>query len=476
MSQRIPTTPIHHDGPSAEKKKIYTRFVTGFYQRIRVISMYSILVLFFVLPFLRWDGRQALWLDIGSQHFYIFGMTFMPQDLFFLAWLFIMAAFALFMVTVFAGRVFCGYTCPQTIWVHLYMQVEKFIEGNRNKRMKLDKAPLSASKIAKRSAKHTLWLLIAFFTALTFVSYIVSTDVLYHSWKSISLLGMNIPFPDVSGLTWVFIGIFTFATYMNAGWMREQMCFYICPYGRFQSVMFDRDTLIVSYDTERGEPRGARKKSADTSKIGDCIDCKLCVQVCPTGIDIRDGLQMECIQCAACVDACNSIMKKMNYPTGLVRYTTERQLVDKKKSHVLRLKLLAYVVLLSVLVIGFVWALSGRVPIELDVMRDRNQLYFERMDGLVENAYTIKITNKTQDEHEYKLTLIAPDALRMESRWQVIPLEPGESFDVPVSVVGKPDTLPELSTPIKFNVISIDDKHITATSPNVFNRPKTATK
>lgn len=455
--------PVHQI--DATKKRVHPRFVTGFYQNIRVFSMYFLLLLFLVLPWLRYDGRQAIWFDFSESRFYIFGSTFLPQDVYFFAFFFIIAAFLLFMVTVYAGRVWCGYACPQTIWTHLYQHVEKFVEGDRNKRFKLDKQPWNREKITKRSIVYFIWFILSLITALTFVSYVVSTDYLYSNWQVVA----GIPLPDWSKLTWVFVFIFTFLTFINAGYMREHMCIHICPYGRFQSVMFDKDTLIVSYDYKRGEPRGARKKGKEATNLGDCVNCLMCVQVCPTGIDIRDGLQVECIQCAACVDACNEIMDKVGKPRGLVRYTTERQLVENEKSKLLRPRLFAYLTLLTILFSGIIYALSGRVPLQLDIRRDRNQLSTVNAQGFIENSYIIKITNKTQHPHEYKVSLVPQAGFTLDSRFETIPLEAGESYDLPVSVLGDPKIIPQGKTPIQMKVKNIDnDGKYEATKDNVF--------
>ena len=276
-----------------------------------------------------------------------------------------------------------------------------------------------------------------------------------------------------SNLTWVFLFIFTFATFANAGYMREHFCIHICPYGRFQSVMFDKDTLIVSYDYKRGEPRGAQKKGKEDPNLGDCINCLMCVQVCPTGIDIRDGLQVECIQCAACVDACNEIMDKVGKPRGLVRYNTERQLVENEPSKFLRPRLFAYSTVITLLIAGVVYFLSGRVPLQIDIRRDRNQLSSINTRGLVENTYIVKITNKTQQPHEYAVTLAPQKGLTMESRFKNIPLEAGESYDFPVSVVGDPEAISKGSTPIQMQVVSVDDGgKYKAVKDNVFTTDK----
>ena len=452
QSNKIPVIEVDLN---ATKKRIHPRFVTGFYQNIRVISMYAFLALFLILPWIRYHGRQAIWFDVPSQHYYIFGLTFLTQDFYFIAAFALIAAFTLFMVTVYAGRVWCGYACPQTIWTHMFQYVEKLVIGDRNKRIKFDKEPMSVSKAFKRFLIYFIWFVFSMITATTFVSYVSGTEALYGSWQMIGF----IPFPDWSTWIWVSIFIFAFSTYVNAGYMREQMCIQICPYGRFQSVMFDKDTLVVSYDYERGEPRGARKKGTNPENLGDCIECQMCVQVCPTGIDIRDGLQVACIQCAACVDACNDIMDKVGYPRGLIRYTTERQLVEKENTRVFSPRLFAYLALLAILCGGVIYALTDRVPLEIDIRRDRNQLSSINAEGMIENSYVVKLTNKTQDAHTYKITLEPQDGMSLELRFNDVPLEPGESFDMSVSIYGDPDIIESGQTPVTLNVVSEDGKY-----------------
>lgn len=448
--------PVREVDLNANKQRVHPRFVKGFYQNIRVITMYALLALFLILPWLRFNGRQAIWFDVPSQHYYIFGITFLTQDFYFIAVFAIIAAFLLFVVTVYAGRVWCGYACPQTIWTHMYQYVEKLVIGDRNKRIKFDKEPMSAKKASKRLLIYFIWFVLSVITAATFVSYVAGTDFLYHSWQ---MIGGVIPFPDWPVWVWVSMFIFTFATYANAGYMREQMCIQICPYGRFQSVMFDKDTLVVSYDYERGEPRGARKKGTHPDNLGDCVECTMCVQVCPTGIDIRDGLQVACIQCAACVDACNEVMDKVGYPRGLIRYTTERQLVEKEPSKILRPRLFAYLALLAILLGGMIYALTGRVPLEIDIRRDRNQLSSTNAQGMIENSYIVKLTNKTQDPHTYKLALEPQDGLSLQLRFNDVPLEAGESYDMPVSIYGDPSVIDEGQTPVTLTVTSEDGKY-----------------
>lgn len=457
---RIPTTQVELD---ANKKRVHPRFVKGFYQNIRVITMYALLAAFLLLPWLRYNGRQAIWFDVPSQHYYIFGLTFLTQDFYFIAVFAIIAAFTLFVVTVYAGRVWCGYACPQTIWTHLFQYVEKIIIGDRNKRIKFDKAPMSASKAFKRFLVYFIWFVFSMITATTFVSYVSGTEALYQSWQ---MLGV-IPFPDWPTWVWVTVFIFAFSTYANAGYMREQMCIQICPYGRFQSVMFDKDTLVVSYDYERGEPRGARKKGTHPDHLGDCIECTMCVQVCPTGIDIRDGLQVACIQCAACIDACNDVMDKVGYPRGLIRYTTERQLAEKEDTRVLRPRLFAYLTLLTILCGGLIYALTDRVPLEIDIRRDRNQLSSLNAQGMIENSYVVKLTNKTQDAHNYTITLEPQAGLSLYTSFNEVPLEAGESYDMAVSIYGDPDVVAEGQTPVTLQVVSEDGQY-SVSKQNVF--------
>lgn len=453
--------PVHQI--DATKKVVHPRFVLGKYQNIRLVSMYALFLLFLLLPWLRYEGRQAIWFNFPESQIYFFGLTFLPQDFYYFAFFFIVAAFALFAVTVYAGRVWCGYACPQTIWTHLFQHVEKWVIGERNKRIKFDKQPNSAEKFFKKGLIHFIWLIISIITALTFVSYAVGTEALYFDWQRIA----GIPVPNWSTLTWVGMSIFVFSTYINAGYMREQMCIHICPYGRFQSVMFDKDTLIVSYDYHRGEPRGPRKKGTQPTSLGDCVDCTMCVQVCPTGIDIRDGLQVECIQCAACVDACNDIMDKVGYSRGLIRYTTERQLVDGEKTKILSPRIFAYIILLTMLIGSVVYSLMGRVPLEIDIRRDRGQLSTKNAQGMIQNSYVIKLTNKTQAKHYYKVELQAVDGLTLDSRFERIPLQPSESFDMPITIIGDPNIITEESTPITLTVTSEDGKY-TASKQNVF--------
>ncbi|MAA60239.1 MAG: cytochrome c oxidase accessory protein CcoG [Pseudomonadales bacterium] len=430
-----------------KREKIYQRHPSGFFQNLRIITIWITLGVYFLGPWLTWDGRQAVLFDLPERKFYIFWFTFWPQDFLYLSWLLIIAAFALFFFTVLAGRVWCGYTCPQTVWTTFFMWIEFITEGDRNKRMKQDAQPMSMNKFSKKFLKHGLWLTLSFWTAVTFVGYFAPIRELF-----IDLYHMN-----VSGWAAWWMLFFTLATYLNAGWMREQVCMYMCPYARFQSVMFDRDTLVVTYDVGRGEPRGSRKKSVarDQTELGDCINCQLCVQVCPTGIDIRNGLQYECISCAACIDACDSVMEQMNYPKGLIRYSTENA-VEGKPSKILRPRLIGYATVLGMMVLLFLTAVFSRVPLELDIIRDRNALYRETWEGTIENTYTLKIMNKTQQFQEYDIVVSGLDNV-IPHIPETVKTLPGELLTLAVTLEMKPEDIKERNSTVYFKVTSVDD-------------------
>ena len=375
-------------------QKVYPREVSGRFNRWRVLSVIALLGVFYVLPWIRWDGRQAVLFDLPARKFYVFGLTFFPQDFFLLTWLLVIAALSLFFFTALAGRLWCGYACPQTVWTEIFVWMERWTEGNRQRRIKLDQGPWNANKILRKSAKQTLWIGFSLFTGFTFVGYFTAIPVLANEVATLSL----------GSWEWFWMLFYGFATYGNAGYMREQVCKYMCPYARFQSAMFDRNTLIISYDAARGEPRGSRPRAVDprSRSLGDCIDCNICVQVCPTGIDIRKGLQLECIACAACIDACDDVMEKMQYPKGLIRYTTQAAM-EGDKTRVLRPRTLIYGAALVLLIAGFFFAVANRPLVEIDVLRDRNALYRRLDNGDIENVYTIRLVNKDTKPHEMRL-------------------------------------------------------------------------
>ncbi len=388
-----------------KEPKIYPRQVSGRFARLRVIAVWALLGLFYLLPWLTIDGKQSVLFDLPARKFYIFGLTFWPQDFVYLALLLITAGLSLFFFTALAGRLWCGFACPQTVWTEVFIWIERWIEGDRQKRMKLDASPWTAQKIVRKSAKQFLWIVFAAWTGFTFVGF----------FTPVRELGENVMTLSLGPWETFWTIFYGFATYGNAGFLREQVCKYMCPYARFQSAMFDKDTLIISYDEERGEPRGGRRKSVDPKEagLGDCINCTLCVQVCPTGIDIRDGLQYECIACAACIDVCDQVMDKMGYPRGLVRYTTEHAL-KHKTGHVIRPRIIVYGLLLLIIVSGTLWGMTNRVPLRADLIRDRNALYRELPGDLVENVYTLKITNMDDTPHRYEMTVLNNDAVEVD--------------------------------------------------------------
>lgn len=453
--------PIHQI--DATKKRVHPRFAKGKYTNIRLFTMYAILVMFLVMPWLKYDGRQAILFDVIEPKFYVFGAIFMPQDFYFFAFVFMIAAIMLFMVTVYAGRVWCGYACPQTIYVHLYQYTEKLILGERNKRIKFDKAPMDAKKAAKLFVLHSIWLVYSLITAFTFVSLVAGTQDLLFTDHALFFMGW-------SKITWVFILLITFVTYINASYMREHMCVHICPYGRFQSVMFDKDTLIVSYDYNRGEPRGARKKNKPAPHLGDCVDCTMCVQVCPTGIDIRDGLQVECIQCAACIDACNEIMDKVELPRGLIRYTTERQLVEKQPTKIISFRIFAYIAVLLALFIVAGLVFVSRKPLDVEVYHDRRQPHAVYKNGQIENSYVLKIVNKTETRNTYLVRLESENGIMLKSRFKQIPLDGNETYDWPITLYAKEGVLSE-NTPFTITVYS-DDAQYSYSDTGVFSIAK----
>jgi len=414
------------------RRKIYPRETDGRFQRLRNLAVWVLLGLYYVLPWITWDGRQSVLFDLPARKFYIFGLVFWPQDFFYLTWLLIILGLSLFFFTALAGRLFCGYACPQTVWTEVFMWIERKFEGDRNRRIKLDKSPWNLEKLLRKGGKHVAWLLLALWTGFTFVGFFTP---IHELWGKVLHFSTG-PWETF----WVLF--YSLATWGNAGFMREQVCKYMCPYARFQSAMFDRDTLIIAYDTGRGEPRGARARNADyrAKGLGDCIDCKACVQVCPTGIDIREGLQYECIACAACIDACDAVMDKMNYPRGLVRYTSQHAM-EGATAHVVRPRMIVYGVLLTALVVGFFVSISLRTPVGLDVMRDRNALYRTLPDGGIENVYLVRILNKDTAPHVYVLSASGLPGIALEAGETSGPddgtrheVGPGEVYSLPVRV------------------------------------------
>jgi cytochrome c oxidase accessory protein FixG len=389
----------------AAHRKVYAREVDGRFADLRALAVWALLGLFYVMPWVSWNGRQAVLFDLPARKFYLFGLTLFPQDFYLLTWLLTLAALSLFFFTALAGRLWCGYACPQTVWTEIFVWMERLAEGNRSQQIKLDQAPWRLAKLSRKAAKQLLWIGFAAFTGITFVGYFSAIRPLIDH-----LLTAQISFWE--GFWMCFYGA---ATYGNAGYLREQVCKYMCPYARFQSAMFDRHTLIISYDAARGEPRGARRSgSAAPAGQGDCIDCTLCVQACPTGIDIRQGLQYECIACAACIDACDAVMHRIGSRPGLVRYSTFAQL-EGAPPQLWRPRTLVYATLWSALLVGFGVALAIRAPYDLDVIRDRNALYRELDDGRIENVFSVRLINKDQRPHTFRLEALALPGAEIDS-------------------------------------------------------------
>ena len=458
MSKKIDLTMLDEsmldEGGSAyaSERKVYPRDVSGPLNRLRVAAVFWLLGMYYVFPWLQWDGRQAVLFDLPARKFHVFALTFWPQDFTFLAMLLIILALVLFFATALLGRVWCGYACPQTVWTEVFLWMERWTEGDRAKRMKLDAGRWTREKLLRKGAKHVLWLVFALWTGFTFVGFFTPiTGLATRLW----------PF-EWNGWEIFWVLFYALATWGNAGFLREQVCKYMCPYARFQGAMFDRDTLIIAYDPMRGEPRGPRKRglggvlqrarglldvataydyvfratrhpsAADNrlqaagtimlgdagaeakplpkfapEELGDCIDCTICVQVCPTGIDIRNGLQYECIACGACIDACNEVMDKMGYQPGLIRYTTQNA-IDGGNTRVMRPRIVVYTALLVALVAAWTWGVATRSPLIVDVLRDRNALYHTNVSGEVENGYTLKLVNKVDRAREFTVTVESP--------------------------------------------------------------------
>jgi cytochrome c oxidase accessory protein FixG len=452
VSQHIPIKNIKiHGNKNTGKERykpgdqIYVRKVVGFFQKLRQRMNLVYFAFFAILPWLQHNGHQAVLFDIAEQRFTLWSLTLWPQDLTLLAWIFIFGAFLLFFVTTFLGRVWCGYMCPQTVWTFIFIWFEEKIEGTANQRRKLDKQKMNSNKLARKILKHSAWLFFSLLTAMTFAGYFSPMQALF---VDVFTLDTTIMMAGV-------LAFFTFATYGNAGWMRETVCLHMCPYARFQSAMFDKDTLTVSYDAGRGESRGARGRKQDHKSmgLGDCIDCNLCVEVCPTGIDIRNGLQYECINCGACADACSGVMSKMNYAQGLIRYTTEHEL-NGKKVHFVRSKLIGYAVVLVVMSTLLIMEVVNRVPLSLDIIRDRTELAKENFNGEIENVFTLKILNMSQTDNTYRLSVRGIENTQWHGKKEVV-VQAATVYTLPISLSVDPYELKEYMTNITFSVEEI---------------------
>lgn len=444
----------------APRARIHPRMVKGRFQKLRVGLRFLWFAIFFGLPWVPWGDRPAVWLDLDERKYYFFDAVIWPQDFALAFAALILGAYALFAVTNFVGRAFCGYACPQSVWFGSFIWLEALIEGNDRQRQRLDARPWDGYKISRRAAKWALWAAFAFATSFTINAYLYTAPGLLADLAAFELGGWQV----------FWLAFFFVTTFGMGAVLREQVCFYMCPYARFQSVMFDPDTLVVSYDANRGEPRGPRRRDADRGArgLGDCVDCLQCVKVCPVGIDIRDGLQYECISCALCIDACDQIMDRMGYPRGLVRYTTENEL-EGRRTHLLRPRLVGYAVALVLALGGFTWAFLSRPPIEVDVLRDRSQLFrtVSTAQGTrVENAYEIRVYNKTESAHGFVLDVTAP--LKVE--WfgpRRIQLPPGGTSETQVRLRAPADAGSDPASPfaeITFEVTRDDGRRASEVS------------
>jgi cytochrome c oxidase accessory protein FixG len=454
----------------AARLKIQPRSIQGRFNTVRWAMVWLTQLLFYGLAWVPWSGRQAVLFDLAERKFYIFGLVLWPQDVVYLALLLIISALGLFLVTAVAGRVWCGYACPQSVYTEIFMWIERRIEGDRSARLKLDASPLGMRKIGLRSAKHGAWAILALWTGFTFVGYFTPIRELA-AGVSVGTVG------SWEGFWMLFYAAFT---YIFAGHMREQVCKYMCPYARFQGVMFDPDTLIVSYDTARGEPRGSRRKAAEGLPVGDCVDCEWCVQVCPTGIDIRNGLQYECIGCALCIDACDQVMDKVGRPRGLIAYSTERSQLEGKPAHeswrevlahILRPRVILYSSLLLFICSGFAWALFTRVPVKVNVMRDRASLAREVEGGKIENVYRLRIMNTTELPRRFALEVEGiPGAVIADLR--EIEVEAAGSRDISVRVRVDAEALTPGSHPVYFNLQAVDEPDVRVHEKASFLQPR----
>jgi cytochrome c oxidase accessory protein FixG len=455
----------------ASENKIYARSVSGWFSHWRWAMVWATQLFYYGLPWLSINDRQAMLFDLAARRFYIFNLVLYPQDLIYLTGLLVISALSLFLFTAVAGRLWCGYTCPQTVYTEIFMWVERKIEGDRTARMRLDKAPWNLPKLARKGAKQAVWIAIGLWTGFTFVGYFTPIRELAAEVATLSMGPWE--------LFWVLF--YGFATYGNAGWMREQVCKYMCPYARFQSAMFDRDTLIVTYDAARGEGRGSRPRSDTRAQyqakgLGDCIDCTLCVQVCPTGIDIRNGLQYECISCSACIDVCDSVMEKMNYPRGLIRNSTQNGLHQKLTRsemfrRILRPRVLLYTAVLATISVGMVWSLLARPPFKVDVVRDRGAIARMVGQGQIENVYRVQIMNATEHGQKYVLSVTGLPGARITSDAQVI-VDAASARWVPVRVQAPPGAAAAGSHPISFIVSTQGAQQDQVAEKSVFLVPR----
>ena len=452
----------------AARQKIYPRSVSGLFSGWRWVLVWATQILFYGLPWLEWNARQAVLFDLEARRFYIFNLVLYPQDFIYLTGLLVISALALFLFTAIAGRLWCGYACPQTVYTEIFLWIEKKVEGDRSARMRLDQSGLSPVKFGKKWLKHVLWIVFALWTGFTFVGYFTPIREL-----GASVLGFGLgPWETF----WVFF--YGFATYGNAGFMREQVCKYMCPYARFQSAMFDKDTMIVTYDEARGEPRGPRSRKADPVALGlgAGVDCTLCVQVCPTGIDIRNGLQYECIGCGACIDVCDDVMDKVGYPRGLVKYSTQNGVAQGWSTpqmirRAFRPRVLVYSGILLAITLAVFISLFLRTPLKVDVIRDRGALARLVEQGRIENVFRLQIMNATEATQRYTVTVTGLPGIEIAAGNEIEVL-PTEARAVAVRVQIPPESTGPGSHPIQFNIRAAGDDSLQVNEKAVFLVPR----
>ena len=456
----------------AAAEKIYPRSTFGFFTKWRWAMIWLTQIVFYGTPWLAWGNRQALLFDLEAKRFYIFNLVLYPQDLIYLTAILIIAALSLFLFTAIAGRLWCGYACPQTVYTEIFLWIEAKIEGDRAARMKLDKAGLSGNKLLKKGSKHLVWIALSIWTGFTFVGY----------FSPIRELGSAVVNLGLGPWETFWIGFYGFATYGNAGFMREQVCKYMCPYARFQSAMFDDDTLVVTYDEARGEPRGSRSRKADLTNqnIGSCIDCSMCVQVCPTGIDIRKGLQYECIGCGACADVCDTVMDKMGYARGLIKYSTQTAIVNgwahtQMLKRILRPRVMIYAAILVLLVVTLATSLWQRDPFKVDVIRDRGIMARLAEGGMLENVYRLQIMNATESAQHYQLSATGLDALVVQSDAldanHTVLVNAAETRGVPVRLQIPDGSVKSGSHTVIFSIHAVEDD-ATVAEKSIFLVPR----
>jgi cytochrome c oxidase accessory protein FixG len=455
----------------AAQEKIYPRSIFGYFTKWRWVMVWLTQLFFYGVPWLEWGQRQALLFDLDTKRFYVFKLVLYPQDLIYLTAILIISALSLFLFTAIAGRLWCGYTCPQTVYTEIFLWIERKIEGDRATRQKLDESSISAKKLSKKIGKHLVWIAFALWTGFTFVGYFTPIRELFSDFTQLNVGPWD--------TFWVLF--YGFATYGNAGFLREQVCKYMCPYARFQSAMFDDDTLVVTYDEARGEPRGGRSRKLEVSRdLGACIDCSLCVQVCPTGIDIRKGLQYECIGCGACADVCDTVMDKMGYERGLVKYSTQNAVANKWSrqqmlQRIFRPRVLIYTAVLSLLITGLLVSLWVRTPFRVNVVRDRGVMDRIAENGMLENVYRMQIMNATENTQHYQLSVSGIKNLQIELEHaeanKIITVKPAESRWVVVNLEIPDGSIEPGAHKILFEIKSLEDKE-TVLEKSIFLVPR----